>query len=416
MQIPGWIRGPLARLAAHRATGEASGGTGPNRRRIAVLATGIAGVLAVAGMVAATLGTARPAGRTTLVSSTPRRLPTTTAPASASPAGPLRVLSVTEGGATRHTNGAAPITIVLSAPLASSSPLPTVSPAVGGRWKRNGATLTFTPAWPLQPGSQLRVRLRGGRTGLRSASGTYLAKTVTRAVSTAGWSVLRLQELLAQLGYLPRTFQPSSPASARPGTVPGELASVYQPPAGRFTWNAGYPHILTMFWGGPGSLIIEGAVRAFQYDHGLVMTGQMTGASWMDLLRAAAKDQRNPHGYTYAWASKTGTETLKVWHNGRVILDSVANTGIPAAPTADGTYPVYLRYYYQVMKGTNPDGSKYADPVYYVAYFNGGDAVHYFPRYSYGFPQSLGCVELPWGAAKKVWPYLTYGSLVSVTG
>ena len=31
------------------------------------------------------------------------------------------------------------------------------------------------------------------------------------------------------------------------------------------------------------------------------------------------------------------------------------------------------------MKGTNPDGSKYDDPVYYVAYFNGGDAVHHFP-------------------------------------
>ncbi len=411
MQTPGWIRGPLALLAAQGAKGDASSGTGPNRRRIAVLATGIVGVLAVAGTVATTLGTARP-GRTTLISATPA----TTASPTPSPSGPLQVLSVTEGGRTSHANGAAPITIELSAPLATSSPLPVVKPAVAGRWKRGGATLTFTPAWPLQPGSQLRVRLPGGQTGLTSAAGAHLAKTVTRTVSTAGWSALRLQELLAQLGYLPRTFTPSSPATALPSTVPGELASVYQPPAGRFTWNAGYPHILTTFWGGPNSLIIEGAVRAFQYDHGLLMTGQMTGAAWTDLLRAAAKDQRNKHGYTYAWASKTGTERLKVWHNGRVVLDSVANTGIPAAPTADGTYPVYLRYYYQVMKGTNPDGSKYADPVYYVAYFDGGDAVHYFPRYSYGFPQSLGCVELPWTAAKKVWPYLSYGSLVSVTG
>ena len=44
------------------------------------------------------------------------------------------------------------------------------------------------------------------------------------------------------------------------------------------------------------------------------------------------------------------------------------------------TFPVYLRYAFQIMKGTNPDGSKYADPVAWVAYFNGGDAVHYFPR------------------------------------
>ena len=52
----------------------------------------------------------------------------------------------------------------------------------------------------------------------------------------------------------------------------------------------------------------------------------------------------------------------------------------------------------------------------FVAYFDGGDAVHYFPRGYYGSPQSLGCVELPYGDAERAWPYLTYGSLVTVTG
>ena len=42
--------------------------------------------------------------------------------------------------------------------------------------------------------------------------------------------------------------------------------------------------------------------------------------------------------------------------------------------------------------------------------------MHYFPRDSYGYPQSLGCVELPYAQAKHVWPYLTYGSLVTVAG
>src|ERR1035441_8132500 len=86
------------------------------------------------------------------------------------------------------------------------------------------------------------------------------------------------------------------------------------------------------------------------------------------------------------------------------------------APTVDGTYPVYLRYRNQIMKGTNPDGTKYADPVQFVAYFNGGDAVHSFPRYSFGYPQSLGCVELSLGDSAQAWPYLTYGSLVTVAG
>jgi lipoprotein-anchoring transpeptidase ErfK/SrfK len=97
-------------------------------------------------------------------------------------------------------------------------------------------------------------------------------------------------------------------------------------------------------------------------------------------------------------------------------MRTLANTGIPVAPTADGTFPVYERFRFQIMRGTNPDGSSYADPVSYVSYFNGGDAVHYFPRGSYGFQQSLGCVELPYGAAEQAYPFLTYGSLVTVAG
>ncbi len=125
--------------------------------------------------------------------------------------------------------------------------------------------------------------------------------------------------------------------------------------------------------------------------------------------------QDNPNGYTYAIASKALPERLTIWHDGHQVLSSAANTGIPIDPTADGTFPVYLRYRYQIMLGTNPDGSHYADPVQFVAYFSAGEAVHYFPRYSYGWPQSLGCVELPLAAAADAWPYLTYGSLVTVS-
>ncbi|MHB1536304.1 MAG: L,D-transpeptidase, partial [Acidimicrobiales bacterium] len=109
-------------------------------------------------------------------------------------------------------------------------------------------------------------------------------------------------------------------------------------------------------------------------------------------------------------------ETLTVWHNNTVISTSPANTGIAASPTADGTFPVFERLATQVMRGTNPDGSKYADPVAWVAYFNGGDAVHYIPRSSYGSRQSLGCVEVTYQTGKTVWPYLTIGSLVTVIG
>ena len=322
--------------------------------------------------------------------------------------------SVTQGGAVTGTNGASPVRVTLSAPLAGNSALPELHPSTPGTWAKTGSTLTFTPATPFWPGSRVRVTLPGGGSGLRSAAGGLLAKTVTQRISTQGWSTLRLKQMLAQLGYLPLKWAPQNPTAMQPDNVATELAAMYTPPAGSFTWKKGYPSILTSFWGGRSSLIMQGAIRAFQSDAGVTMTGVMTPALWRDVVAAAAVGKKNPHGYTYALASKASPETLTVWHNGRVILHTLANTGIPAAPTADGTFPVYLRYTFQIMSGTNPDGSHYADPVSWVSYFDGGDAVHYFPRGFYGAPQSLGCVELPYAQAHYVWPYMTYGTLVTV--
>ena len=65
--------------------------------------------------------------------------------------------------------------------------------------------------------------------------------------------------------------------------------------------------------------------------------------------------------------------------------------------------------------GTNPDGSHYNDPgIKWVSYFNGGDALHAFTRAQYGFPQSLGCVEMMLEPAGQVWPYTPIGTLVHV--
>ncbi len=208
----------------------------------------------------------------------------------------------------------------------------------------------------------------------------------------AARSTLRLQQLLARLGYLPVSWK-----------------------NGAFTWHSGYPGTLSGFWHpGRPNLITTGALMAFESQHGMRPHGTASPAVWKMLLRAAGQRQMNTAGYTYAIASEVTPETLTIWHDGREVLRSYANTGIPVAPTASGTFPVYLRYYFQVMRGANPDGSRYADPVYYISYFHGGEAVHYFSRGGYGWPQSLGCVELPWSSAAKAWPYLTYGSLVTV--
>ena len=98
------------------------------------------------------------------------------------------------------------------------------------------------------------------------------------------------------------------------------------------------------------------------------------------------------------------------------MLTTPVNTGIASAPTATGTYPVYEHLPVTTMSGTNPDGSHYSDPgIPDVSYFNGGDALHGFLRSQYGFPQSLGCVEMPYSTAAQVYPYTPIGTLVHVT-
>jgi len=332
----------------------------------------------------------------------------------------LRVVSSTPSAGARDVNGTQPIRLSLSGVPAASSPLPHLSPSVPGTWSRDGTSLIFTPSAGFPEDTQVTISEPGHRGRGQDLGGGSAGWTVS--FSTASYSTLRLQQLLAQLGYLPLTWSPHVDSAIMPaGTVTSggaeaELSAAYQPPDGQFTWVSGYPSYLASLWQpGAANLIDTGAIMAFESDRGLALDGVAGPKVWTDLLQAAETQQDNPNGYTYAIASEGAPETLTIWHDGQDVFSSLANTGIPIAPTSDGTFPVYLRYRFQVMQGTNPDGSHYADPVQFVSYFQAGEAVHYFPRYSYGFPQSLGCVELPLDAAAQAWPYLTYGSLVTVS-
>lgn len=342
---------------------------------------------------------------------------------SAQPAPGLQVVSVTPAAGAKGVNGAGTIRVQFSAPLAASSPMPTLSPQIGGTWTAQGDSAVFTPAVGYTEDTHVTVKIPGGLAGMISAAGASadtggtLASNVSQSFNTGSFSTLRLQELLAQLGYLPFTWKPTSRTVISPANARAELSAAYSAPAGTFSWQGSYPWNLTHQWkAGSYNVLENGAIRAFESVTNLTMDGVAGRSVWSGLLTAVAKGKHDPNRYTYALASQYSPESLRIWQNGKQVFESAANTGIPAAPTADGTFPVYLRYYFQIMKGTNPDGSKYADPVYYVSYFDGGDAVHYFPRYSYGYYQSLGCVELPWDAAKTAWPMLTYGSLVTVEG
>ena len=339
------------------------------------------------------------------------------------PAPGLQLVSVTPAAGTQDVNGLNPIRVQFSAPLAASSPMPILSPSIPGTWTVQGDNAVFTPTVGFSENTKVTVKIPGGLAGMISAAGAIagnggtLGSDVSQSFTTASFSTLRLQQLLAQLGYLPLTWTSDSPATISPTNARAELAAAYNAPAGTFQWQPGYPWSLTDQWKtGSYNILDDGAVRAFESVTGLTMDGNAGPTVWTDLLKAVAQGKRNPNGYTYALASQVLPENLKIWHNGRLVLESPANTGIPASPTVDGTFPVYLKFYFTYMQGTNPDGTPYDDPVYYASYFNGGDAVHEFSRASYGWNQSLGCVELPWSEAESAYPYLTYGSLVTVTG
>lgn len=380
------------------------------RGRVAALSGAIVFLLAAGVWIALTHASAQQAGNNGhSASKSPAASPTVAA---------LTVVSVTPATHSKDVDGANPITIHFSAALAADSPLPKLKPRVAGRWRGRGtSTLKFVPANGFAELKHVSVKVTGGARGVKSAAGGLLAHSVRDGFETGSYQPARLTELLSQLGYLPLQWAPASGAAGPAvGDAAGQLRAAFTAPKGQYSWKPGYPSELRAFWdgGSPSGKIVTGAVMAFESDHDLTMDGIAGPQVWTALLKAVGADQANTHGYTYALAREANPETLTIWHNGRVVEHTLANTGISAAPTTLGTAPVYLRYRFQVMKGTNPDGTKYADPVQFVSYFRAGEAVHYFPRGSYGFPQSLGCVELPIGPARQAWPYLTYGSLVTV--
>jgi lipoprotein-anchoring transpeptidase ErfK/SrfK len=321
---------------------------------------------------------------------------------------PLRLLSVSPASGSSGIDGAVDITVTFSKPLPAAAPMPALSPAVAGTWQREGDTAVFTPSTGFVAGSRVTVSVPQADGALRSG--------YKSSFSTAAYSTLRLQQLLAQLGYLPLSWRPDLGAGIDNGSAAAQLAAAYTPPPGTFTLQPGYPSSLYSFWQqGSANLLDKGAITGFEADHGMTPNGVAGPAVWAALLKAAASGDDNTHGYSYAIANQGSPETLTIWHDGHQAFSSLTNTGIASDPTPVGTFPVYLKLPYQVMEGTNPDGSFYADPVQWVSYFSGGSAVHYIARGSYGYPQSLGCVELPYSAAEQAYPILPYGTLVTVT-
>lgn len=328
-----------------------------------------------------------------------------------------------------------------------------LSPPVPGDWQWCAADeLCFKPAAPYPMGGTETLSLplspdadEGGRSGRN--------QTFTMTFRVARESVGLAQVLLADLDYLPlrpttapqpvpavRAPAVSSRGSNADGTSeqtggPGAdalPASGAAPPttgdgadiADALGWRwPSVPSSLQALWSpGKMTVVTTGAIVQFERVEGITSgsyppySETMTPASWRALFAAALAGRRDPDDYAYAMVSEQQPERLELWSDGRDAVTTLVNTGIAGGATPTGTWAVYLRYPEQTMRGTTVSGAPYVYPdVKDVSYFEGNFAVHAFPRASYGYPQSQGCVEVPPDVAPDIYALLHYGSLVTVS-
>jgi peptidoglycan hydrolase-like protein with peptidoglycan-binding domain len=304
-------------------------------------------------------------------------------------------------------DGTAPLRVRFSGVPASFSPTPGLSPAVTGTWTKRGDSEYFTPKLGLEPCSTYTLTIWAAST-VTGHSPLDTRRKVSLSVACP--SVKGLQQTLARLGYLPYEPAQGAPAASR-----AQLAAqdAFDPARGALRPRFGEVPALV-----PGEIdgTTKGALMVFQSEHGIEPTGEPESATWKALFSADVHDQRNPAPYTSVTVTESLPETLEVHRDGHVVFSTPANTGVPGAETAQGIFPIFSRFVSTTMTGTDVDGTKYTVPdVPWVNYFNGGDAVHGYPRESYGFPQSNGCVELPIEAAAQVYPLLKIGDVVEVS-
>ena len=345
-----------------------------------------------------------------LTGSSPRARHGSGAPRVPAGNGPFAVVSTTPAAGASVASDTVP-TVRLSAAPDPHGPLPSLSPPVPGTWTASGTALVFRATAPFVPDSAETLTVPGGPAGVRDRAGATLSQPVTVAFRVAG-STLRLQQLLAQLGYLPVSFSPAG--------RPPSPAGMAQPQPGIFTWR--WPDPLSGLedhWAaGELGVLTQGAVMTFEDQHHMAVDGLVGPKVWSAVLQAAAAGEHDPKPYDYVFVDKTLPEHLVLYVDGVAKLPDVAvNTGIPGVDTPDGTYPVFEHLTASEMKGTNLDGTTYDDPnVPWASYFYNGDALHGFVRATYGSPQSNGCVEMSVADAGAVWPYTPIGTLVTVSG
>ena len=403
----------------------------PGRRRLLLLGALVvvlSSSVPVAALAYSATRSVRPVARKTAAGSLAQRGVTAPQP-QADATGPnaksgLHIVAVTPTkGTVELFNGT--FKLRFSTNLRPHSALPKLTPVLAGRWTRpNPKTLLFTPSAQLIPSMTITITMSAGKKGPVATNWSTLRNPFSIRIVVAAGPILRVQQMLAELGYLPYSFVPAgkgSVASRAKAALGKEFANVGEvartPRSGGFVarFTTTPPQLAANFVPGKPNPATTGAIMAFELDHNLPTDGLAGPLVWQAMLQAVATRKVTTRPYDYLVVSQTTPETLYVWRNGKVIYQTPVNTGVEGV-TPNGTWPVYLRYLTTTMTGTNPDGSHYSDSgIPWVSYFNASIAVHGYPRYGYGYPQSAGCVELPISNAKLVYPMDPIGTLVTVT-
>lgn len=337
-------------------------------------------------------------------------------PGASSPAGPAtppepptRLLS---GPPAAVADGTRPLVVSVDATLWQGSQMPSLVPAAAGRWTMAGSSYVFTPTSTLAPCSAYTVIVWPKTI---AAAHAPLGKRRTLHFSVDCPPMAGLQQALARLGFLGARLHTSRRIHERAGALTRAAAalSVFRPPRGPLVPDpAGAPPVHV----GQLDASTRGALTVYQGERGLPVTGEPNRDTWESLLHDLTFYRRDPVPYTWVTVSESLPETLRVHRGTRTAFTTPVNTGVAGAETQQGIFPIYARYVSTSMSGTDPDGVSYDVPdVPWVNYFNGGDAVHGYPRASYGWPQSNGCVELPIENARLVFGMLTLGDIVWVS-
>ncbi|MHB8191311.1 MAG: Ig-like domain-containing domain, partial [Ferrimicrobium sp.] len=204
----------------------------------------------------------------------------------ANAASPIIVSSVTPRPGASSTRANATIRITFSTPLSVDTPMPSISPSLSGRWYlADSTTIEFAPAQSFVPGDSYQITIPGGSGGVKGSRGQHLVNAESSSFTMASGSMLRLQQLLAGLDYLPYGFHPSG------AKVPA--VNDAQPQAGSFSlrWT-NTPATLEAGWqAGSWNVVTQAAIMSFERIHKLTLTSTSNTAPWQALLSASQNHQ-----------------------------------------------------------------------------------------------------------------------------